>query len=148
VQKYVNHCSSHYYSVVILTLPITFRFQSRTLAKRALRELRLLRVMAHKNVRPSPSNYTSLLIYSLIKIVKLLTIQQPMNLNNFVDLYVIFEIMETDLCAVIKSTQVITQQHIQVRRRMNFTSHHLTFSSYIYIYIYLYSTLCISFFLD
>ncbi len=60
---------------MILTLLITFSFQSRTLAKRALRELRLLRVMAHKNVRPSPSNYTSLLIYSLIKIVKLLTIQ-------------------------------------------------------------------------
>jgi mitogen-activated protein kinase 1/3/mitogen-activated protein kinase 6 len=71
-------------------------FHSRTLAKRTLRELRLLRLMNHENV------------------VKLISILLPSPSSaDFNEIYVVFEIMETDLATIIKSPQPLNNQHIQ-----------------------------------
>jgi serine/threonine protein kinase len=52
-------------------------FQSRTLAKRTLRELRLLRLFEHENI------------------IKIRSILRPLDRHSFAEIYVIFEIMET-----------------------------------------------------
>ena len=52
-------------------------FQSRTLAKRTLRELRLLRLFEHENI------------------VKIRSVLRPLDRHNFAEIYIIFEIMET-----------------------------------------------------
>ena len=69
-------------------------FHSRTLAKRTLREVRLLRLLQHDNI---------------IKIKKIL----PPIIPKFSSLYVVFEIMETDLAAIIKSEQALGDAHVQ-----------------------------------
>ena len=70
-------------------------FQSRTLAKRTLREVRLLRQFDHENI------------------IKLKTLLMPADLNNFFDLYLVFEIMDTDLAQIIRSPQRLKEQHVQ-----------------------------------
>jgi serine/threonine protein kinase len=70
-------------------------FQSRTLAKRTLREVRLLRLFNHENI------------------VKLKTILIPDNSITFTELYVVFELMETDLAQIIRSPQKLKEQHTQ-----------------------------------
>jgi serine/threonine protein kinase len=70
-------------------------FQSRTLAKRTLREMRLLRHFNHENI------------------VKLRKILSPRDCNNFSDIYLLFEIMDTDLAQIIRSPQVLKEQHTQ-----------------------------------
>lgn len=70
-------------------------FQSRTLAKRTLREIRLLRLLRHENVIP------------------ILTVLKPRDRLNFNEVYVVFELMETDLAQVIRSPQVLQPEHIQ-----------------------------------
>jgi serine/threonine protein kinase len=70
-------------------------FQSRTLAKRTLREMRLLRHINHENI------------------VKLKTILPPMDTNFYLDLYLVFEIMDTDLAQIIRSPQPLKEQHTQ-----------------------------------
>jgi serine/threonine protein kinase len=52
-------------------------FQSRTLAKRTLRELRLLRLFQHENI------------------IKITSVLRPLDRSNFTEIYVLFEIMET-----------------------------------------------------
>jgi len=70
-------------------------FQSRTLAKRILREIRLLRLMDHENI------------------VKLRRVLKPIDITDFNELYIVFEIMETDLAQIIRSPQVLRDEHIQ-----------------------------------
>ena len=70
-------------------------FQSRTLAKRTLREVRLLRHFNHENI------------------VKLRTLLPPTNPLDFTELYLVFELMETDLAQVIRSPQSLKDQHVQ-----------------------------------
>jgi len=70
-------------------------FQSRTLAKRTLREIRLLRHFSHENI------------------VKIKSIIPPHHPIDFTELYIIFEIMETDLAQVIRSPQSLKDQHVQ-----------------------------------
>lgn len=70
-------------------------FQCRTLAKRTLREIKLLRYMDHDHI------------------IKILTIMNPTDRENFNHLYVVFEIMDTDLAQVIRSPQKLKDQHIQ-----------------------------------
>ena len=71
-------------------------FQSRTLAKRTLREVRLLRLLDHENI---------------IKIRRIL--QPPEDPDKFNSIYVVFEIMETDLASIIRSGQKLRDQHVQ-----------------------------------
>lgn len=70
-------------------------FQSRTMAKRTLRELRLLRLLKHSN------------IISLIRVIT------PQESKTYNDVYGIFEIMETDLAQIIRSPQLLYRDHIQ-----------------------------------
>ena len=69
--------------------------QSRTLAKRTLRELRLLRLFDHENV------------------VKIKSVLKPLDAETFSEIYVVFEIMETDLAQIIRSPQTLKDQHVQ-----------------------------------
>lgn len=70
-------------------------FQSKTLAKRTLREVRLLRLFSHDNI------------------VKLKSLVPPLDVQNFSELYVVFEQMETDLAQSIRSPQKLKEQHTQ-----------------------------------
>ena len=70
-------------------------FLSRTLAKRTLRELRLLRILKHENV------------------VTLVSVLKPRDNVNFNEVYALFEIMETDLGRIIRSSQHLRREHIQ-----------------------------------
>jgi hypothetical protein len=69
-------------------------FQSRTMAKRMLREVRLLRQFNHENI------------------IKIRSIQPP-KMPDFSELYVIFEIMEADLAQIIRSPQLLSESHVQ-----------------------------------
>lgn len=70
-------------------------FQSRTLAKRTLREMRLLRHLQHENI------------------VRLKTILPPHDQEFYMDLYMVFEVMDTDLAQIIRSQQPLKEQHTQ-----------------------------------
>ena len=64
-------------------------------AKRIYREIKLLRFFNHDNI------------------VKLYEILSPDNPKNFNDIYIVTELMETDLHRVIYSRQKLTDDHIQ-----------------------------------
>jgi serine/threonine protein kinase len=70
-------------------------FQSKTLAKRTLREVRLLRQFHHENI------------------VQIQTILVPHDKSLFNEIYIVFELMETDLAQIIRSPQKIKDQHIK-----------------------------------
>jgi serine/threonine protein kinase len=70
-------------------------FEHKLFTKRTLRELRILRLLNHENV------------------VKLITIQKPGDEPKFNEIYAVFEVMETDLGSIIKSTQELSIAHIQ-----------------------------------
>ncbi len=70
-------------------------FHSRTMAKRTLREMRLLRLLDHDNI------------------VKLRSVLSPTNRVLFAEVYVVFDLMETDLAVIIRSSQVLLDKHIQ-----------------------------------
>ena len=64
-------------------------------ARRILREMKLLRFLNHENIVP------------------LLNVQKPDNKLAFNDVYIITELMETDLHRVIYSRQELSDEHIQ-----------------------------------
>jgi serine/threonine protein kinase len=68
--------------------------QTHTLAKRTFRELKLLRLLngGHRNI------------------ITMRDIIVPS--KTFSDLYVVFDIMETDLAEIIKSPQVLREDHV------------------------------------
>ena len=70
-------------------------FQHTAIAKQSLREIRLMRLLQHENI------------------VKFYTIMKPQHSSSFRDLYVVTELMETDLSSVIKSTQDLSPEHSQ-----------------------------------
>eukprot|EP00634_Sargassococcus_sp_CCMP2135_P002968 CAMPEP_0198666194 /NCGR_PEP_ID=MMETSP1467-20131203/63673_1 /TAXON_ID=1462469 /ORGANISM="unid. sp., Strain CCMP2135" /LENGTH=537 /DNA_ID=CAMNT_0044402833 /DNA_START=370 /DNA_END=1984 /DNA_ORIENTATION=+ len=70
-------------------------FEHTTCAKRTLREIRLLRLLQHENI------------------IKLRTLLPPVRADGFKDLYIILDLMETDLASVIKSPQPLSDDHIQ-----------------------------------
>lgn len=69
-------------------------FKTRTLAKRTLREIRLLRHIAHPNI---------------VHFQRLLPPSGP----SFNDLYLVFELMESDLSQIIRSPQDLGIDHVQ-----------------------------------
>ena len=69
-------------------------FEHPLFTRRTLRELKILRLLSHENV------------------IDLLTIQKPVA-NDRLDIYAVFEIMETDLGSIVKSKQEISLEHIQ-----------------------------------
>ena len=70
-------------------------FEHKLFTKRTLRELKILRVLKHSNIA---------------SISKLLL---PSSRETFEDLYVIYELMETDLKTIIRSPQILTEEHVQ-----------------------------------
>mmetsp|Transcript_39041 Transcript_39041/g.87315 ORF Transcript_39041/g.87315 Transcript_39041/m.87315 type:complete len:400 (+) Transcript_39041:335-1534(+) len=70
-------------------------FEHAVYTKRTLREIRLLRILQHENV------------------IGIRTILPPLHRDGFRDLYVVSELMETDLSSIIKSPQELSDDHIQ-----------------------------------
>lgn len=70
-------------------------FEHRVYAQRTLRELKIMRLLEHENVLSAKC------------------ILQPDSLEKFESLYVVMEMMETDLTQIIKSGQALTEHHQQ-----------------------------------
>jgi serine/threonine protein kinase len=70
-------------------------FEHKVFALRTLRELKIMRLLDHSNV---------LSVKSILK---------PNSLADFDHIYVVTELMETDLSQIIKSNQPISDEHIQ-----------------------------------
>ena len=70
-------------------------FEHKVFALRTLRELKIMRLLSHDNV---------LSVKSLLK---------PDSIESFEHIYVVTELMETDLSQIIKSSQPISDEHIQ-----------------------------------
>jgi len=70
-------------------------FEHLTFAKRTLRELRILRHMKHENM------------------IDVRMVFLPGNKDGFEDIYVVSELMETDLASIVKSPQPISDDHCQ-----------------------------------
>ncbi|KAG0565296.1 hypothetical protein KC19_8G180100 [Ceratodon purpureus] len=70
-------------------------FDNRIDAKRTLREIKLLRHMDHENV------------------ITITDIIRPPTRENFNDVYIVYELMDTDLHQIIRSNQLLTEDHCQ-----------------------------------
>jgi hypothetical protein len=81
---------------------------------RELREIRLVRCLSHPHVSSSFSPLPSPPHSHWLKIISLLSVEPLTSPQQFTSLYTVYELMETDLHAVIKSPQKLTTEHIQV----------------------------------
>ena len=70
-------------------------FEHKVFTLRTLRELKIMRLLNHDNI------------------MSVKTILKPKSLEEFTELYVVSELMETDLAQIIKSNQVLSDEHIQ-----------------------------------
>jgi len=70
-------------------------FEHKVFAQRTLRELKILRLMQHDNV------------------IGIKTLLKPKHRTEFNEIYLVSELMETDLAQIIKSNQPLTDDHIQ-----------------------------------
>lgn len=70
-------------------------FENRVDALRTLRELKLLRHLHHDNV------------------IALKDIMMPVHRSSFKDVYLVYELMDTDLHQIIKSSQSLSNDHCQ-----------------------------------
>mmetsp|Transcript_3173 Transcript_3173/g.3906 ORF Transcript_3173/g.3906 Transcript_3173/m.3906 type:complete len:217 (+) Transcript_3173:231-881(+) len=70
-------------------------FEHHLYAKRTLREIKILRLLHHENV------------------INIKTIISPKSLKDFNEIYVVLELMETDLGSIIKSDQELSLDHIK-----------------------------------
>jgi serine/threonine protein kinase len=70
-------------------------FEHHLYAKRTYREVKILRLLQHDNI------------------IKIKTIIKPKTLKDFNEIYVVFELMETDLGSIIRSDQELTMDHIR-----------------------------------
>jgi len=94
-------------------------------AKRTLREIKLLRHMDHENVFSLLSFQTKnlflfiflflcLLIIVLSQIIAVRDIIRPPRKDTFNDVYIVYELMDTDLHHIIRSDQPLNDDHCQV----------------------------------
>lgn len=70
-------------------------FENHVDALRTLREIKLLRHLRHENV------------------ISLKDIMMPIQRTSFKDVYLVYELMDTDLHQIIKSSQALTNEHCQ-----------------------------------
>lgn len=70
-------------------------FDHKIYMQRTLRELKILRLLHHDNI------------------IGVKTIMKPHSKKEFNDIYVVTDLMETDLAAIIKSEQPLTDEHTQ-----------------------------------
>ena len=69
-------------------------FEHKVFTLRTLRELKIMRLLNHENV------------------LSIKCILQPNSLQEFNELYVVSDLMETDLAQIIKSHQVLSDEHV------------------------------------
>ena len=74
---------------------ITNAFENLTDAKRTLREIKLLRHLRQENI------------------IAIMDIMQPTNKDKFNDVYLVNELMDTDLHQIIRSSQPLSDDHYQ-----------------------------------
>lgn len=74
---------------------ISNAFENATDARRTLREIRLLRHLYHENI------------------IAVKDIMKPTGRYTFNDVYVVYELMDTDLHQIIRSSQALTDDHCQ-----------------------------------
>ena len=74
---------------------ITNAFENAVDAKRTLREIKLLRHLKHENV------------------IRIVDVVAPPALEEFTDVYVMYELMDTDLHQIIRSNQPLSDDHCQ-----------------------------------
>ncbi|GER42004.1 mitogen-activated protein kinase [Striga asiatica] len=84
-------------------------FDNRIDAKRTLREIKLLTHMDHENVGEA--------IDSVIKIKDII---RPPDRADFSDVYIAYELMDTDLHQIICSSQELTEDHCQLLRGLKY----------------------------
>ncbi|MBA0709461.1 hypothetical protein Golax_024494 [Gossypium laxum] len=94
-------------------------FDNRIDAKRTLREIKLLRHMDHENVRvrlllPSKRLAEMKQVLSSHQVVAIKDIIRPPQWENFNDVYLVYELMDTDLHQIIRSNQPLTDDHCRV----------------------------------
>ena len=70
-------------------------FEHSTYTKRTLRELKIMRLLEHENI------------------IRIKSIQLPRSREEFDEIYVMLELMETDLSSIIKSPQPLSDEHVQ-----------------------------------
>lgn len=70
-------------------------FENRIDALRTLRELKLLRYLQHDNI------------------ISLKDVMMPVQRRTFKDVYLVYELMDTDLHQIIKSSQALSNDHCQ-----------------------------------
>lgn len=80
---------------VVAIKKIEKAFEHSTFTKRTLRELKIMRLLSHENI------------------IKIETIQLPQSKEDFNEIYVVAELMETDLSSIIKSPQPLSDEHCQ-----------------------------------
>jgi mitogen-activated protein kinase 1/3 len=74
---------------------ITNAFDNVTDARRTLREIKLLRHLSHENI------------------ICVKDIMPPNSRQEFKDVYLVYELMDTDLHQIIRSSQTLTDDHCQ-----------------------------------
>ncbi len=84
---HISHCK-----VAIKKVPKAF--EDLIDAKRIVREIRLLKFFDHENI------------------IKVLDVAKPPNMTGYEDIYIITELMETDMHRVIYSRQDLTDDHL------------------------------------
>ena len=80
---------------VVAIKKIEKAFEHKVFTLRTLRELKIQRLLTHENV------------------LSIKSILQPKSLAEFNELYVVTDLMETDLSQIIKSNQTLSDEHIQ-----------------------------------
>ena len=70
-------------------------FENVTDARRTLREIKLLRHLSHENI------------------ISVKDIMPPPSRTDFKDVYLVYELMDTDLHQIIRSSQPLTDDHSQ-----------------------------------
>lgn len=70
-------------------------FENLTDARRTLREIRLLRYLKHENI------------------IAVRDILKPPSRDKYNDVYLVYELMDTDLHQIIRSSQPLTDDHFQ-----------------------------------
>ncbi|KAF7151193.1 hypothetical protein RHSIM_Rhsim02G0086000 [Rhododendron simsii] len=86
-------------------------FDNRIDAKRTLREIKLLRHMDHENVM----SFLLMLHAIAMQVVAIRDIIPPPQRESFNDVYIAYELMDTDLHQIIRSNQSLSEEHCQGR---------------------------------
>lgn len=97
---------------------VSHTFENITDATRLLREIRLLKHFHHENVCASsfvsPPFPKPLVSHALPpQILELVDIIRPKNYDAFDDVYIVSDLMDTDLSQIIRSSQALTDEHVQ-----------------------------------